>query len=306
MQLISFGARGAERPGVLLDEHTVASLDPVLHHLGVQGGMNAVLGILDLIRAELDRGFQLYPLPLADVRLGPPVPSPINLIAAGANTWTHLREASRHTGDAPAKIPMLIPKAISSLCGANDDIQRPPETDKLDYETELGVVIGRSGWRISPDSAIDHIAGYMVTNDITARDVQTGEIEDVDFYWQHFRGKSYPTFCPCGPSLVTADEVPDPKLLPLRTYVNGELRQNSTVADLIADIPSLISSVSTCVPLRPGDILVTGSPAGVGHFMKPPHYLQPGDELRSSIAGIGEMINRVVDADTPTWHANPS
>jgi 2-keto-4-pentenoate hydratase/2-oxohepta-3-ene-1,7-dioic acid hydratase in catechol pathway len=107
----------------------------------------------------------LQPRPLEEVRLGPPVPAPRNLIAAGANTWTHLHEAARHTNGSPAKVPMLIPKAVSSLCGAYDAIKRPPETQKLDYETELGVVIGVAGWRIPAESAMDHIAGYLVSNE---------------------------------------------------------------------------------------------------------------------------------------------
>jgi 2-keto-4-pentenoate hydratase/2-oxohepta-3-ene-1,7-dioic acid hydratase in catechol pathway len=297
MRLISFGDVGAERPGVLLDDETFASLDPLLATLGIHSDMNAVLGVLPRVREELNAGFKLVPRPVSEVRLGPPVPSPGNLIAAGANTWTHLREAARHTGEVPAKIPMLIPKAVSSLCGPHDVIRRPPETRKLDYETELGVVIGLAGWRIPLETAMTHVAGYMVSNDITARDVQTGEDEDSDFYWQHFRGKSYPTFCPTGPCIVTADEVADVRTLPLQTLVNDALRQDSTVNDLIADLPTLISSISTCVPLRPGDVLVTGSPAGVGHFRETPLYLEPGDVLRSVIPGVGEMSNAVAEAE---------
>lgn len=301
MRLARFGAAGHERPGVLLDDDTVGALDPLLAARGIHGGMTAALGLLASVREWVQAGEVTERHRLADVRLGPPV-IPANLIAAGANTWTHLREASRHTNGAPARTPMLIPKAVTALTGPYDAIVRPPETAKLDYETELGVVIGRRAWRVAPEDVADHVAGYVVTSDLTARDVQTGEGEDVDFYWQHFRGKSYPTFCPIGPWIVTADEVADPAALPLRTYVDEELRQDSTVADLIADIPTLISSISTCVPLSCGDVILTGSPAGVGHFADPPRYLEPGSVLRSVVGGIGELVNPVVDwasADAP-------
>lgn len=294
MRLVSWGPAGCEQPGVLAGDDGLVPLAPLLQEYGVIGDMNAVLGLWPWLAERVpDYIGRAETIPLDSVRLGPPVPRPRAIIAVGANTKSHVAEASRHTGGYTSKIPMLIAKAASSLCGPYDAIRRPPESAKLDYETELAVVIGRAGSNIDVADALDHVAGYTVSNDVTARDIQTGEEEDIDFYWQHYRGKSYETFCPTGPWIVTRDEVEDLKSVTLRTYVNDELRQDSTVDDLVADIPTIIASVSTCVPLRPGDILITGSPAGVGHFMEPPGYLQPGDVLRTVIEPVGEMVNPI-------------
>lgn len=294
MRLVSWGPVGCEQPGVLVENDRVAPLTPLLQEYGVTGDMNAVLGLWPWLAEQvLDYLARVETLALDSVRLGPPVPRPRAIIAVGANTKSHVAEASRHTGGYTSKAPMLIAKAASSLCGPYDPIRRPPDSTKLDYETELAVVIGRAGKDIQVGDALHYVAGYTASNDVTARDIQTGEDEDIDFYWQHYRGKSYETFCPTGPWIVTKDEVKDLKSATLRTYVNDEVRQNSTVDDLVADIPTIIASVSSCVPLRPGDILITGSPAGVGHFMEPRGYLQPGDVLRTVIEPVGEMINRI-------------
>lgn len=296
MKLVSWGPVSCEQPGVVVGDDQVAPLVPLLREYGVDGDMNAVLGLWSWLAERMpDYLRRVETFPLDSVRLGPPVPRPRAIIAVGANSHSHVAEASRHTGGHTSKRPMLIAKAASSLCGPHDPIRRPPESTKLDYETELAVVIGRAGADIDVVDALDYVGGYMASSDVTARDIQTGEDEDVDFYWQHFRGKSYETFCPTGPWIVTKDEVNDLGSVTLRTYVNDELRQDSTVQDLVADIPTIISSVSSCVPLRPGDILVTGSPAGVGHFMDPPTYLQPGDVLRTVIEPVGELANPIAD-----------
>jgi 2-keto-4-pentenoate hydratase/2-oxohepta-3-ene-1,7-dioic acid hydratase in catechol pathway len=295
VKLISYGAVGAEQPGVLVNETHYVPLAPLLAEFGVVGDMNAVVGLWPLLSQHVARYIdEAEPQPLAATRLGPPVPRPRNIIAVGANTHSHVAEASKHTGGYVSKIPMLITKAPTSLCGPADPIRRPAESKKLDYETELAVVIGRAGRNIPVAEALDYVAGYMACSDVTARDVQTGEGEDVDFYWQHYRGKSFETFCPTGPWLLTADEVPDLGAVKLQSYVNDEVRQNSDLSDLVFDIPSIISAVSSCVPLRPGDILVTGSPAGVGHFMDPPGYLEPGDVLRTVVPPVGELANPIV------------
>jgi 2,4-diketo-3-deoxy-L-fuconate hydrolase len=294
MRLVSWGPDGCEQPGVLVEDEHIVPLAPLLQEHGVVGDMNAVLGLWPLLGDLIgDFARRSRRMPLSTTRLGPPVPKPRHVIAVGANTHSHVAEASKHTSGYTSKVPMLIAKATSSLCGPYDDIRRPPESRKLDYETELAVVIGRAGRDISAATAMDHVAGYMASSDVTARDVQTGENEDVDFYWQHFRGKSFETFCPTGPWLLTADEISDLSAIQLQTYVNDELRQDSTLKDLVADVPSIIASVSSCVPLYPGDVLITGSPAGVGHFMEPPGYLQPGDVLRTVIPPVGELVNRV-------------
>lgn len=293
MKLASVGPPGAEQPALVVDDRWVP-LTPFLARYGVSGGMNAVLGLLPVLGGSLLDWARSAPSnPLDGTRLGAPVPQPRSIVAVGANTKSHVAEASVHTGGHVAKRPMLITKAVSALCGPRDAIRRPADTRKLDYETELAVVIGKAASHVAAEEAMSYVAGYMACSDVTARDIQTGEDEDTNFYWQHFRSKSYPTFLPTGPWLVTAEEIPDLSKVTLQTYVNDELRQDSDLRDLVFDIPTVIASVSQCVSLLPGDILVTGSPAGVGHFMSPPGYLQPGDILRTVVGGVGEMCNPV-------------
>lgn len=297
MKLVSVGPPESEQPALLVEEDRWIPLTPFLAQYGVTGGMNAVLGLLSALGDALrDWANSATTYPIEGVRLGAPVPRPRSIVAVGANTKSHVAEASVHTGDHLAKRPMLITKAPSALCGPHDSILRPADTRKLDYETELAVVIGKAASHVRPDDALDHVVGYMACSDVTARDIQTGEDEDGDFYWQHFRSKSYATFLPTGPWLVTADELPDLAKVTLQTYVNDEIRQDSDLSDLVFDVPTLIASISECVSLRPGDILVTGSPAGVGHFMSPPGYLEPGDTLRTVVGGVGELRNFVEDS----------
>lgn len=297
MKLLSIGPVGAEQPAVLRGEDQWVPLTPFLDRYGVTGGMNAVVGLLPVLAEDLLAWADATPAhPLAGCRVGPPVTRPRNIVAVGANTRSHVAEAAVHTGGHVAKNPMLITKAPSSLCGPYDHVLRPQDSRKLDYETELAVVIGRAASHVPVTAALEYVAGFMACSDITARDIQTGENEDVDFYWQHYRGKSYETFLPSGPYLVTPDEVPELDAITLRTFVNDEPRQDSDLSDLVFDIPTIIAAVTSCVPLVPGDILVTGSPAGVGHFMHPPTYLQPGDVLRTVVGGVGELRNEVAEA----------
>ncbi|GAA3310127.1 fumarylacetoacetate hydrolase family protein [Streptomyces cinereospinus] len=285
MKLVNVGPPESEQPALLVDDHRWVPLTPFLARYGVPGEMNAVIGLLPVLRDTLaDWASTATSHPLDGLRLGAPVTHPRSIVAVGANTRSHVAEASVHTGGHAAKRPMLITKAVSALCGPHDPIRRPPETRKLDYETELAVVMGAAASHVRPDEAMRYVAGYMACSDVTARDIQTGEDEDADFYWQHFRSKSYPAFLPTGPWLLTADEVTDLSKVTLQTYVNDEIRQDSDLTDLVFDVPALIASVSACVPLLPGDILVTGSPAGVGHFMSPPAISSPGTPCAPSSA----------------------
>jgi 2-keto-4-pentenoate hydratase/2-oxohepta-3-ene-1,7-dioic acid hydratase in catechol pathway len=188
---------------------------------------------------------------------------------------------------------MILAKATSSLCGPFDDVIHPPETRKLDYEVELGVVIGRRCRRIRESEVKDHIAGYMTVNEMSARDIQLAEHESNSFYRVHFIGKSFDTFCPTGPALVTSDEIEWGKALRMRTEVNGEVRQDSDTSDLYFGIEALVSYCSQAMTLFPGDIIVTGSPAGVAFFMKPPGFLKPGDRVRCEIEKVGAIENVV-------------
>ncbi len=298
MRLVSYGGRSAERAGLLVGEEIVdladslAAMDVALPAPTVR----AFLSMPDwksLARRvyERDSGARV---PLGETRLGAPVPEPSKVLVAGANTRSHLAESGSLTRAQPPRRPMFLAKASTAVCGPEDDLVKPPETEKLDYEVELGVVIGRPIRRISLDEAPSAIAGYTVTNDVSARDVQLAEYEENPFYRTHFLGKSFDCFCPTGPSLVTPDELPAIESIRLRTWVNGELRQDSTVADLYFPVPELISYLSSIMTLLPGDLICTGSPAGVAFFRKPPSFLQPGDLVECEAEGIGRLRNRVV------------
>jgi len=231
---------------------------------------------------------------LSTVRLGAPVPVPRSLIIAGANTKTHIAEAGAVLGEMVGpREPMLLAKATSSLCGAHDDIILPLETKKLDYEVELGVIIGCKARRLSEKDVKDYVAGFTVTNDISARDIQLAEHEKNPFFRVHYIGKSFDTFCPAGPALVTVDEFTWGKALKMSTKVNGEIRQNSDTSDLYFGIEALVAYASRSMTLFPGDMIATGSPAGVAYFMNPQRFLQPGDFVCCEIEGVGIIENRV-------------
>jgi 2-keto-4-pentenoate hydratase/2-oxohepta-3-ene-1,7-dioic acid hydratase in catechol pathway len=188
---------------------------------------------------------------------------------------------------------MILAKATSCLCGPFDDIVHPPETKKLDYEVELGVVIGRKARRIKESQVRDHVAGFTTLNELSARDIQLAEHESNPFYRVHFIGKSFDTFCPAGPALVTVDEFEWGKPLKMRTEVNGQVRQDSDTSDLYFGVEALVAYISRAMTLFPGDLIATGSPAGVAFFMKPPAFLQPGDRVRCEIEGVGAVENLV-------------
>jgi 2-keto-4-pentenoate hydratase/2-oxohepta-3-ene-1,7-dioic acid hydratase in catechol pathway len=251
-------------------------------------------------RAILDRlagaGDPTVVVDAAGVRLGPPVPTPRKLLIAGANTHSHLREAGLFTRAEAPREPMVLAKATSAITGPTDHIILPPETAKLDYEVELGVIMGRIARRIRPAEVKEYLAGYTVINDLSARDVQLAEHEKNPFYRVHFLGKSFDTFAPMGPHLVTVDEIPWGERLRLRTWVNGELRQDNDTGDLYFGIADLVSYVSNVMTLYPGDVISTGSPAGVAFFMSPPAFLKPGDLVTCEVERIGQL-NNVVRAD---------
>lgn len=299
MRLVSYGLPEACRAGVLLADGIV-DLERAMKAAAVgqpvsdmrlfleQDGWRSMLDALGSASAE---GPRIDP---KTVRLAAPVPVPRKLMIAGANTHSHLAEAAPLLGKVdPSRLPMILGKATSSIAGPFDDIILPPETKKLDYEVELGVVIGKRARRITKAQVREHVAGFVTTNEVSARDIQLAEHESVTFYRTHFIGKSYDTFCPMGPALVTVDEFEWTKPLKLRTYVNGELRQDSDTADLIHGIEELVSYISTAMTLFPGDVIATGSPAGVAFFRQPQGFLQDGDVVRCEVEGVGAIENRV-------------
>ena len=299
MRLVSYGPVDDCRAGILFDdgivdlEHSMRSA-----RVGIPvSDMTLFLqqdgwrGMLDGIAKTSAREKRIE---LRTVRLGPPVPNPRKLMIAGANTHSHVKEAAPLIGQVPPpREPMILGKATSSIAGPYDDIVLPPETKKLDYEVELGVVIGKRCRRIGKAQVRDHVAGFVTTNEVSARDIQLAEHEEQSFYRVHFLGKSYDTFCPIGPALVTVDEFTWGKPLKLRTWVNGEIRQDSDTSDLCHGIEELVSYCSQAMTLMPGDVIATGSPAGVAFFMKPQRFLQDGDVVRCEVEGVGVIENRV-------------
>jgi 2-keto-4-pentenoate hydratase/2-oxohepta-3-ene-1,7-dioic acid hydratase in catechol pathway len=222
-----------------------------------------------------------------------PIPRPAkNIFCVGKNYREHAREFAGSGFDASTQevvpeAPVVFSKPPTSVSGPGDAIPSfLDSTDSVDYEGELAVVIGKAGRGIRRADWQQHVFGYTIVNDVTARTLQHR-------HRQWILGKGIDGFCPMGPAILTADEVPDPKLLRLTTHINGELRQDALVGDLIFDIPSLIEAISAGITLEPGDIIATGTPAGVGIGFQPPRFLKPGDMVRIEVAGIGVLENPV-------------
>ena len=234
------------------------------------------------IRAELAQGG--HPGSAQPVSLECPVVAPSKILAIGLNYLDHIKE----TGATQPERPIVFAKYPNALAGPTDDtIVDPGLTSGLDYEAELAVIIGRESRRLTEESALDAIFGYAVANDVSSRDLQ--KIDS-----QFSRSKSFDTFCPIGPWITTADEVPDPQDLLISSRVNGEVRQNSTTAQMLFTVRDLLVYLSATMTLYPGDVILTGTPPGVGLGFKPPVFLQPGDTVECSIVGLGGISNTVV------------
>lgn len=225
--------------------------------------------------------------PSGQARLGPPVADPQKVICVGLNYRDHAAEV----GAPPPPSPMYFAKFANSLAGPHDPIIPPRSTTQVDYEAELAVVIGRRGRYIDTADALDHVWGAMAFNDLSARDLQLA-----NQLWT--TGKAVDSFAPCGPALVSRDEIVDLHNLPVSTRVNGHLVQNGSTASMIFDIPALVSFISEVMTLEPGDIIATGTPAGVGQSRTPPLFLQPGDVVEVWIQGIGTLRNTVLPAQS--------
>jgi 2-keto-4-pentenoate hydratase/2-oxohepta-3-ene-1,7-dioic acid hydratase in catechol pathway len=256
--------------------------------------------ILDLIRSGLGPAAlgkiasQGVPVPLNSIEMTAPIPlPPRNLFCVGKNYVAHAREFQRSGFDASSSgqekpdVPIIFTKPPTTVIGPNQPIPGYLDTTaSVDYEGELAVVIGTGGRTIPRSEAMRHVFGYTILNDVTSRTQQYA-------HKQWFLGKSLDGFCPMGPSLVTADEIPEPAALRIKTHVNGELRQDASVADLIFDVAHLIETISRGITLWPGDIIATGTPEGVGVGFKPPRYLQAGDVVDITIKPIGTLSNPV-------------
>ncbi len=216
-----------------------------------------------------------------------PLDNPSKIVAIGMNYWDHVRE---HPNTQPPAYPVLFPKFPSAIIGHNDVITWDPQmTQQVDYEAELGVVIGKTARRVAAAAALDYVFGYCNLNDVSARDLQNDEKGGRQFT----RGKSLDTFCPLGPYIVTQDEIPDPQNLRIQSRLNDTVMQESNTKEMINGVAKLIEFITQGITLRPGDVIATGTPAGVGHFRKPPVYLKPGDVIEIEVEGLGRLTNRV-------------
>jgi 2-keto-4-pentenoate hydratase/2-oxohepta-3-ene-1,7-dioic acid hydratase in catechol pathway len=275
---VRFGDAGVERPGLIDDSGRVRDLSSEVPELS-----GAILGPASIqrLRALPVDGLPLVP---GNPRLGPCVAGTGKFVCVGLNYLDHVRE----TGAAVPSEPVLFMKATSAITGPNDPIVMPPGSTKIDWEVELGVVIGSAAKNVGAQEALAHVAGYCIVNDVSERAWQ------LERAGQWVKGKSADTFGPIGPWLVTADEVPDPHALGLWLSVNGAMRQNSNTDQMIFHVDTLVAYISTFMSLQPGDIISTGTPPGVGLGAKPPSYLNRGDVVRLGIAGLGEQCQTVL------------
>lgn len=286
MKLVMYGEPYQEHPGVIVENDFILDLEKA--ELESPHSIEEILAF-DLLGEIEDMLGRPVPeealIPLGSVRLGPPLSGVGKIVACGLNYKEHAEEM----GDALPKNPLLFAKASSSIGGPFDDLMLPPPSwsNEVDYEVELGVVIGHVCHEVSVGDALSYVAGYTIVNDVTARDIQRAES-------QWFRAKSYDGFCPVGPYLATPDEIDDLQDLRLSTTVNGELRQHSSTHNLIFSVAEVVSFVSHSMTLLPGDIIATGTPSGIGAGMKPPVYLQPGDVLELQVEGLGAQRYNVV------------
>jgi 2-keto-4-pentenoate hydratase/2-oxohepta-3-ene-1,7-dioic acid hydratase in catechol pathway len=255
-------------------------------------GAGDMFGAIERIAEIRGQADDAQAVSIADVTLLAPIPVPHrNIFCVGKNYRDHAREFSNSGYEAGAvkgaeidSHPAVFTKPANTVVGPNDAVQLHPHiTSSVDYEAELALVIGKGGRDIKKEHAYDHIFGYTIVNDVTARDRQRN-------HKQWFLGKALDTFCPMGPWITTGDEL-DPENLDVKCWVNGELRQNANTRDLIFDIPTLVATISAGLTLKPGDVIATGTPAGVGLGFNPPKFLRPGDKVSISISHLGTLTN---------------
>lgn len=279
MKLVRYGARGREKPGLVDGEGRIRDLS---------GEVDDIDGAA-LAPKTLRRLARLDPSKLPPVRgrprLGACIGHVSKLVGIGLNYTDHAREA----GVPAPREPVVFMKATSAICGPDDDTIRPRGSKMLDYEVELGVVIGTRASYLTKKDALSHVAGYCVANDVSERGFQLGRDGG-----QWTKGKGCDSFAPLGPWLVTRDEVPDPQALDLFLDVNGKPRQRGSSRTMIFSVAEIVSHVSAYMTLLPGDVIVTGTPPGVGMGFRPQKFLKPGDEVRLGVTGLGEQRQKIV------------
>lgn len=280
MKLLRYGPKGQEKPGILDRDGRIRDLSGIVPDIGGE-----VLSPASLARLR-DLDPVLLPAVDGRPRIGACVAGVSKIVCIGLNYTDHAAE----TGSKIPREPILFTKATTAINGPDDDIVRPKNSVKLDWEVELGVVIGTTARYVDQAEALDHVAGYCTVNDVSEREFQ------VERGGQWVKGKSADTFAPLGPWLVTTDEIPDPQRLSLFCEVNGERKQDGNTANMIFPVAHLVSYISQFMTLLPGDVIPTGTPAGVALGRKPDSpWLKPGDTLRTGVEGLGEQNARIID-----------
>ncbi|MEA2991768.1 MAG: ureidoglycolate lyase [Alphaproteobacteria bacterium] len=280
MKLVRFGPAGREKPGIIDTHGKIRDLSGVVPD--IQGEVLSPQGLAKIAKTNLDT----LPLAPENSRLGPCVGRIGNFFAIGLNYADHAAEAGLQL----PKEPIVFMKATTSICGPNDDTMMPKDSTKLDYEVELGIVIGQCARYLSKESAMDAVAGYCLANDVSERSFQ---IDRGGGQWT--KGKGCETFGPLGPWLVTKDEIKDPQALNMWLTVNGEKRQHGSTKTMIFGVAHLVWYCSQFFAMEPGDIIITGTPPGVGLGIKPePKFLKVGDVVRLGIDGLGEQQQKIV------------
>lgn len=295
MRLATFERDRGHEVGVVRDDGVVALTDLV---------PGAPASMLEVIRLWSELGPRVAAAasrasratPLDRVRLLAPIPRPArNVLCVGWNYAEHFEEGKAFRGaSAPQEIPAhpaLFTKSAASVVGPETPVLHSgPHSGEMDFEAELGVIVGTRGRDITAERALDHVFGYTVGNDVSVRDVQRARHGG-----QWFKGKSFDTHCPLGPWIVTADEIPDPQVLPISSRINGVTKQSSNTKYMVFNVARIISEFSQGMALEPGDVILTGTPSGVGFARTPPEFLRPGDVMEMDIGGIGVLRNRVVE-----------
>ena len=278
MKLLRYGPKGKEKPGLLDKEGRIRDLSAIVPDITGAAISPAGLARLRKIKPES------LPLVRGKPRIGACIANPQKFIAIGLNYSDHAAESGLQV----PKEPVVFTKQVSCLSGPNDDVTIPPKSKKSDWEVELGVIIGTKAKNIKRADALKHVAGYCTINDLSEREFQA------ERSGQWTKGKSYDTFGPVGPWLVTADEVKDPQKLTMWLELNGKRVQNGSTATMVFGVAHIVAYLSEFFTLMPGDIITTGTPPGVGMGMKPQRFLKPGDTMRLGIDGLGEQSQKVV------------
>jgi acylpyruvate hydrolase len=297
MHLVTFDS-GGPRPGVLVGEDILdlRTLDASLPS-DVRGILEA--GAVERVRSILAAGPSKGLIARRDVRLLAPVPNPGLVLSVGMNYYEHLKEMKTPVPEKPA----AFTKSVASIIGTDDAIVLPrSHPGMVDWEGEFSVVIGRPCHRVKASEALDYVAGYTIVNDVSARDwvapiFSASGIMGPIHAWEHnLLGKMFPTFCPMGPALATRDEIPDPANARLETRLNGKVMQRASTSDLVFGVAQLIEYYSQFYLFRPGDVITTGSPSGVGYGRNPKVFMKAGDVIEVEVQGVGVLANRVIAA----------